>query len=247
MAERRMFAKTIIDSDAFLDMPMSTQALYFHLSMRADDDGFINNPKRIQRMIGASDDDLKLLIAKAFIIVFESGVVVIKHWKIHNYIQSDRYKPTVYAEEKAQLDVKKNKAYTLNSNECIQNVYISDTQDRLGKVRLGKVRLDKDIIEGETPKSKAKRFTPPTLEEVTAYCTERGNNVDPQHFIDHYTANGWLVGKNKMKDWKSAVRTWERNNYNNKPSYSKQTKAEELDDFYNMANSWAESEGFNHD
>src|SRR5574344_93225 len=128
MAERRMFAKTIIDSDAFLDMPMSTQALYFHLSMRADDDGFINNPKRIQRMIGASDDDLKLLIAKAFIIVFDSGVVVIKHWKIHNYIQSDRYKPTVYAEEKAQLDVKKNKAYTLN-DECIQNVYISDTQD----------------------------------------------------------------------------------------------------------------------
>ena len=105
MAERRMFAKTIIDSDAFLDMPMSTQALYFHLSMRADDDGFINNPKRIQRMIGASEDDLKLLIAKAFIIVFESGVVVIKHWKIHNYIQSDRYKPTVYAEEKSLLSV----------------------------------------------------------------------------------------------------------------------------------------------
>ena len=142
MAERRMFAKTIIDSDAFLDMPMSTQALYFHLSMRADDDGFINNPKRIQRMIGASDDDLKLLIAKSFIIVFESGVVVIKHWKIHNYIQNDRYKPTVYAEEKSLLDVKKNKAYTLNSNECIQNVYITDTQDRLGKDRLGKDRLE---------------------------------------------------------------------------------------------------------
>ena len=238
MAERRMFAKTIIDSDAFLDMPMSTQALYFHLSMRADDDGFINNPKRIQRMIGASDDDLKLLIAKSFIITFESGVVVIKHWKIHNYIQSDRYKPTVYAEEKSLLDVKKNKAYTLN-DECIQNVYITDTQDRLGKDRLGK-----DSIEGETPKSKAKRFTPPTLEEVTAYCIERNNSVDAQHFIDYYTSNGWLVGKNKMKDWKAAVRTWERNGFNSgstKPL--KQTKAQELDEFYNMASGWAESEG----
>ena len=237
MAERRMFAKTIIDSDAFLDMPMSTQALYFHLSMRADDDGFINNPKRIQRMIGASDDDLKLLIAKSFIITFESGVVVIKHWKIHNYIQSDRYKPTVYAEEKAQLDVKKNKAYTLN-DKCIHDVYITDTQDRLGQDRLGKDRLGKDNTEG-----KAKRFTPPTLEEVKAYCFERGNNVDANHFIDYYTSNGWLVGKNKMKDWKAAVRTWERNGYSsNKPKQVNQT-AQELDDFYNMANVWAESEG----
>ena len=96
MAERRMFAKTIIDSDAFLDMPLSAQALYFHLSMRADDDGFINNPKKIQRVIGGSDDDLKLLIAKRFLLPFESGVVVIKHWKIHNFIRTDRYKPTVY-------------------------------------------------------------------------------------------------------------------------------------------------------
>ena len=246
MAERRMFAKTIIDSDAFLDMPMSTQALYFHLSMRADDDGFINNPKRIQRMIGASDDDLKLLIAKAFLIIFESGVVVIKHWKIHNYIQSDRYKPTVYAEEKALLDVKKNKAYTFNS-ECIQNVYNTDTQDRLGKDRLGKDRLGKDrlelgkdSIEIEEPKRKAKRFTPPTLEEVAAYCNERGNNIDPQHFIDYYTSNGWLVGKNKMKDWRAAVRTWERNGYSSAKPANKSKTAQELDDFYNMASEWAE-------
>ena len=238
-----MFAKTIIDSDAFLDMPMSTQALYFHLSMRADDDGFINNPKRIQRMIGASDDDLKLLIAKSFIITFESGVVVIKHWKIHNYIQSDRYKPTVYAEEKSLLNVKKNKAYTLNNEECIQNVYISDTQDRLGKDRLGKDRLGKDSIESEKPKSKAKRFTPPTLDEVAAYCSERSNNVDAQHFMDYYTSNGWLVGKNKMKDWKAAVRTWERNGYSNKSTKKQSLAAEELTSFYETAATWAESEG----
>lgn len=142
MAERRMFAKTIIDSDAFLDMPLSAQALYFHLSMRADDDGFINNPKKIQRMIGASDDDFKLLLVKNFLIPFESGIVVIKHWKIHNYIQSDRYKPTVYQEEKSLLTIKKNRAYTLGlsevDTECIHDGYTLEPQVRLGKDRLGK-------------------------------------------------------------------------------------------------------------
>ena len=146
MAERRMFAKTIIDSDAFLDMPASTQNLYFHLSMRADDDGFVNNPKKIQRMIGSGDDDTKLLLAKQFILGFESGIIVIKHWKMHNYIQKDRYKATVYEEEKSLLETKDNKAYTykpktLENTQCIQNVYSMDTQVRLGKVRLGKVRL----------------------------------------------------------------------------------------------------------
>ena len=140
MAERRMFAKTIIDSDTFIDMPLSTQSLYFHLSMRADDDGFINNPKKIMRMIGASEDDYKLLCAKRFIIPFDSGIVVIKHWRMHNYIQKDRYKPTVYIEEKASLELKENGAYT----ECIQDVYKMDTQVRLGKVRQGECR----VVEG---------------------------------------------------------------------------------------------------
>lgn len=112
MAERRMFCKTIIDSDVFLDMPLSSQALYLHLSMRADDDGFVNNPRKIQRMIGASDDDLKILLAKRYILGFESGVIVIKHWRINNYIRNDRYKPTVYIEEKGMLTVKENGSYT---------------------------------------------------------------------------------------------------------------------------------------
>ena len=151
MAERRMFAKTIIDSDAFLDMPLSSHALYFHLSMRADDDGFINNPKKIQRMIGASDDDLKLLIAKNFIIPFETGIVVIKHWKIHNYIRNDRYKETVYQEEKSQLTLKDNNAYTIG----IPDGYQTETQVRLGKDRLGKVSIEEDIVtDSGKPKSK---------------------------------------------------------------------------------------------
>lgn len=165
MAERRMFAKTIIDSDAFLDMPLSTQALYFHLSMRADDDGFINNPKKIQRMIGASDDDLKLLLAKRFLIPFESGIVVIKHWRIHNYIRSDRYKETVYQEEKAQLEVKENGAYTLPENTGIPvgipNGYRLDTQDRIGKDR---DRIDKDILSSSEQ-----------IKEIVDYLNEKCN------------------------------------------------------------------------
>jgi hypothetical protein len=149
MAERRMFAKTVIDSDAFLDMPMSTQALYFHLAMRADDDGFINNSKRIQRMIGASDDDFKVLIAKQFIIPFETGVIVIKHWKMHNYIQKDRYKPTIYEAEKQALLLDKKGVYTKSDTECIQDVYNSDTQDRLGKDRL-ELGKDKEKKERKT-------------------------------------------------------------------------------------------------
>lgn len=134
MAERRMFAKTVIDSDTFLDMPPTTQNLYFHLSMRADDDGFVNGPKKIQRMVSAADDDLKLLLAKGYIIAFESGVIVIKHWRMHNYIQKDRYKPTIYQHEKSLLEQGENGMYT----ECIQDVSTLDTQVRLGKVSIGK-------------------------------------------------------------------------------------------------------------
>lgn len=207
MAERRMFAKTIIDSDAFLDMPLSAQSLYFHLAMRADDDGFVNNPKKIQRMIGASDDDCKLLIMKRFILAFESGVIVIKHWRIHNYIQKDRYKETLYAEEKSTLTLDDKNAYTeAGKVPCIQNVSSMDTQVSIGKDRL---EVGQDI-ESKAP---AKRFTPPAVEEVAAYCTERNNNVDPVHFVDYYTGNGWKVGRNPMKDWKAAVRTWERNGF----------------------------------
>ena len=141
MAERRMFAKSIIDSDLFLDLPLTTQALYFHFGMRADDDGFLNNPKRLQRTVGCSDDDFKLLIAKRFIIPFESGIVVIRHWRIHNYIQKDRYSETQHKREKETLTLDENKAYTLPDTECDQSVYMMDTQVRLGK---SKVSLGKD-------------------------------------------------------------------------------------------------------
>ena len=161
MAERRMFAKKITESDSFLDMPSSTQMLYFHLSMNADDDGFVNNPKKIQRMCGASDDDFKLLIAKSFVILFESGVIVIKHWKMHNYIQADRYRPTDYVEEKSMLGLKKNKAYTLDESKmytkCIQDVSVG--KDSIGKVSIDKDSIDKDIKEKDIDKSISKKKT----------------------------------------------------------------------------------------
>ena len=212
MAERRMFTKRITESDAFLDMPSSTQMLYFHFSMNADDDGFVNNPKKIQKMCGASDDDFKLLIAKSFIILFDSGIIVIKHWKMHNYIQADRYRPTDYVEEKSMLGIKSNKAYTLDvskmDTECIQNGYVG--KDSIDKDSIDKDSIDKDSIGESVRGEKAKRFYPPTLDEVKQYCEERNNNIDPMAFIDFYSSKGWMIGKNRMKDWKAAVRTWER-------------------------------------
>ena len=146
MAERRMFAKTIIDSDMFIDMPMSARLLYYDLAMRADDDGFVNSPKKIMRFVGASMDDMNVLIAKQFIIPFESGVVVIKHWRIHNYIRKDTYKETPYKDEKALLYLDKNNGYRLEnecpSTNCQRTVNEPSTQVRLGKDRLGKVRLE---------------------------------------------------------------------------------------------------------
>lgn len=151
MAERRCFSMKIVDSDAFVEMPQSTQALYFHLGMRADDDGFVNNPNRIARDVGASGDDLKILQAKRFILVFENGVIVIKHWKIHNTLRKDRLKPPHYPELAARIYIKGNEGYTDNpsngdisllsyrmSVKCLSN----DSQESVEcqhKVREGKV------------------------------------------------------------------------------------------------------------
>lgn len=152
MAEKRMFTMKIVDSDAFLDMPLSTQALYFHLNMRADDDGFVNNPKKIQRTIGATEDDLKLLLAKRFVLSFDNGVIVIKHWRMHNLLRKDRYKPTQYQEEIHSLTVKENGAYTElatkwqpNDNQMTTNG-CQTVAERVPQYRLGEVRLDKDSL-----------------------------------------------------------------------------------------------------
>lgn len=199
MAERRMFAKTIIDSDAFLDMPLSTQALYFHLSMRADDDGFLNNAKKIMRTIGANQNDYDLLIAKSFIIQFDDGICVVKHWRINNYLRSDRYKPTVYAEQMKMLEVKENGRYSLKGDDGIP---LGIPDGNPGKDSIGKVSINNI---GRT------KFTPPTLEEIEAYCKERNNKVNPKAFFDYFTTGGWKDSKgNPVKNWKQKIITWEK-------------------------------------
>lgn len=144
MADRRMISKKITDTDAFLEMPLSTQCLYFHLIQNADDDGFVGNPNTICRKIGANKNDLDLLIVKKFIIPFESGVIVIKHWKIHNYIQNDRYTPTTYTDEKEQLILKENKSYSIKDNISGYNL---DTQYSIGKDSIDKYSIDNTICE----------------------------------------------------------------------------------------------------
>ena len=204
MAERRMFAKSIIDSDAFLDMPISARLLYYDLSMRADDDGFVNSPKKIMKFVGATNDDMNILIARKFVIAFENGVVVIKHWRIHNYIQSDRYKETNYKELKSQLELDENKAYRMLENkQCIQDVYNLDTQNSIGKVS-----IDKNNKEN----NKKKNFVKPTIDEIEAYIKENNLNVNPQNFYDYYESNGWMVGHNHMKSYQATLRRWSRTN-----------------------------------
>lgn len=191
MAERRMFTKKITDGDEFTEMPPTAQCLYFHLCMSADDDGFSNHIRIAMFNAHASTDDFNTLIAKKFIIPFESGVIVIKHWKMHNYIQNDRYHATKYVEEKASLLLKKNGVYTMDTG-CIQDVYKVDTEVRLGKVRLGKVSVSREDT--------------PTLEEVKAYIADNNYKCDADKIFNYYTSKNW----EGVKNWKARIDLWEK-------------------------------------
>lgn len=202
MAERRMFAKSIIDSDSFIDMPTTARLLYFDLSMRADDDGFVNSPKKICRMTGASDKDMQILIDNQYIIPFESGIIVIKHWKIHNYIQKDRYKPTVYQEEKNHLSETESKVYMLSESGCIRGVSNMDTQVSVGEGRSGKDRS------GEVSAGKADTDTPThkyTRDQVEEYyktvCQNRRVSVR-SGFVERF------MSCKHGNHWEEDVRKW---------------------------------------
>jgi hypothetical protein len=198
-----MFAKTIVLSDAFLDMPLSARCLYFTLGMFADDDGFVNSPKGIMRQCGASEDDIKILMSKKFLLAFESGVIVIKHWRINNYLRNDRYQETKYLEEKSELSYDENGAYTFGiPNSGIPSI----GKDSIGKYSIYKEKeISKDI-------SKKKNFIPPSVEEVKEYLLSVGSKVDAEAFVAFYESKDWMIGKNKMKNWKSAIVTWEKRN-----------------------------------
>ena len=195
MSDRRMLTKKVTDDENFINLSSSAQALYLHLSMSADDDGFTRQISASMFKAHASVQDMEALLEKRYIYQFENGVIVIKHWRMANALRKDRYTPTAFQEELARLDIKDNGAYTLVASRLPDGCQMVATD----KDRLDKSRLDKD-----------KRFTKPTLDEIKAYITEKHLSVDADRFYDYYEANGWIVGKTKMKDWKAALRNWSR-------------------------------------
>jgi hypothetical protein len=220
MAEKRMFTKKITDSDAFIEMSSAAQALYFHLNQSADDDGFNNQIQMAMFRSHASIDDLKVLMLKNFIIRFESGVIVIKHWWMHNTLRKDRYNSTNFQEELSMLNIKENGAYTISCADGCQMV-----AERLPQISIDKISIDKLSKEKNSG-----RFTPPTPDEVRSYCQERNNKVDAERFVDFYASKGWMVGKTKMKDWKACVRTWEKED-KSKPQQEKPKSTNKFNQF----------------
>ena len=219
MADKRMFSLKIVDSDLFLDMPLSSQCLYFHLSMRADDDGFVNNPKKIIKIIGANEDDLKILIAKGFVIVFDRGIIVITHWKINNFIRKDRYKPTLYENELQSLSQTKNGMYIKEVGCHLVNQRLSSGQPSIGKDRLDKVSIDKGRGEKENQaapvsfygeyqnvrlteeeyhklKDKLQSHTDTMIEKLSRYIKSSG-----KYYKDHYVTilNWYEEDKDKLR------------------------------------------------
>lgn len=204
MAQKRMFSLTVTDTDAFLDMPTSTQALYFHLGMHGDDDGFVGSPKKIMRAAGCNADDLRMLSTKGFIIPFDSGVIVIRDWRINNDLKNDRYHETIYQAEKSTLAVDSSKRYMPTSNvdiTCIQPVSTLETENNI---------TEHNITE-RADKPPRVRFIPPTVEEIREYCQSRGNGVDAQRVFDYYSAAGWKDSSGKpVKNWKQKIiSVWE--------------------------------------
>ena len=198
MAERRMFTKKVTDDDNFMSLSSSAQALYLHLSMSSDDDGFCNQVSASMFKAHASVQDLQALLEKRYIYQFESGVIVIKHWRMANALRKDRYTPTSFQEELAQLGLKDNGSYTWLPVGC------QPVAERLPQDRLGKDRLDKD-------KKDKRKFVPPTLEEVQAYAKERGDKVDPQFFFDYFTEGKWIDSTGKpVRNWKQKMVSWEK-------------------------------------
>lgn len=201
-----MFAKTIVLSDAFLDMPLTTRCLYFTLGMVADDDGFVNNPKSIMRQCGAQEDDLKILLAKNFLIPFESGVVVIKHWRINNYLQGDRKKDTKYLEEMASLTIKENGAYHAETpGSCIHGLY---TQDSIDKYSLDKDSIDKTTMSADAEAvvqkwnelglTKIRNIVPGSNRDKMLKARIRENGLDTVlEAIDKIRQSDFLRGQNK--------------------------------------------------
>lgn len=217
MAERRMFAKSVIGSARFLRMPATSRLLYYDLGMDADDDGVVE-AFSVMRKTGATEDDLRVLASKGFVRVMNDDYVsFILDWNTNNQIRKDRYHESAY---KSLIDGSCN--VILESGNQMATNGLPNGNQMETEVRLGKVSIGKDSIESRADKPPTRhKFTPPTVDEVMAYCTENGFNIDPVRFVDYYKSNGWKVGRNPMKDWKAAVRSWNGKEHTNGKAESK--------------------------
>ena len=236
MAQKRMFSPEIVGSDAFIEMPVTAQCLYFHLGMRADDDGFVN-PQITMRMVGANTDDLKILIAKRFVLQFSNGVVVVKHWRLNNFIRKDRYRPTNYTDEKNLLRVKDNQAYTLDEAQGLPIALVpwkSDVEIRstsgqpdviptvnAGKVRIGKDRLGEDRIVNKQSYGEFKNVLL-TVEEYNALCTALTEPIVQTLIaeLDEYIESKGV----KYKSHRATIQTWARRRINDHILKARSTK-----------------------
>lgn len=205
MANRRMFAKSIIDKDAFTEMPHSAQLLYFYLGMDADDEGFLDNYNGIMRKNGFKVDDLKLLIAKGFVIGFDSGIIVIRDWRIHNQIRNDRFHPTKHLQERAQLQLLTTAEYALINSGCqLGNqmaTEVSQDKSSKGKFSIGEPARASACEDAPT-------FTPPSIDEIKAFCKENNIAIDVDCFYNYYECRGWLVSDKPVKNWQALVKCW---------------------------------------
>lgn len=214
-----MFSLDVVDTDIFLDMPASTQSLYFHLGMRADDDGFVSSPRKITNMVNCSNDDLKLLIAKGYVIAFESGILVIREWKVNNYIQKDRYKATKYIHEKNRIEVGIDGSYKLlqdvseMDSRCIQNISEVETQVNIGKVSKGKDSTDNQLTAKKVRElanyysNCFRRIIPPVhLDKLKTYL-DYGMEIELIEYIMEYSAD-------KKEPWKYCCKVIENSAIN---------------------------------
>ena len=231
MAQKRMFSLTVTDTDKFLDMSASAQALYFHLGMHGDDDGFVASPKKIARSVGCNDDDLRLLASKGYIIPFESGVIVIVDWNINNTLKNDRYHETIFAAERALVSEDSAGRWVLGSSMVPERKQLgSRLEPERNITKLNRTKQNREKAADKPPR--AARFTPPSVEEVRVYCAERKNSVDPERFVDFYASKGWLVGKTRMKDWRAAVRSWERSDSQQKAQDKDRIRSYDADESF---------------
>lgn len=237
MANKRMFSMEVVDTDRFLDLPASTQLLYFHLGMRADDDGFVSSPRKIARTVNCSIDDLNILVLKGFIIPFKSGICVIVDWKLNNEFKRDRFHPTVYQDEFKMLGIE-NRRYFLLDAGCIQSGYKAETswiQDGDGTetesnliysnliyssrsslpharegYQMPNVQQPSDNqLTTEDERRLQQPFPAPVFDSVKEYAQEQGaSDEEAKKFFDYNAARGWLVSGKPVADWKALFRSW---------------------------------------